>query len=130
MHNTGGSYLEVTCEINVMKVSPVLNISHEYFYAVASNVLFHFRCLCTQILWSTCTPLFVAAEYFYGIFLLNISVKYLYFITVPKEYLTGIFPQNICMGLTCYFFMTLHRIFLRNIYTDQICWGLLDRISD
>ena len=127
MHNTGVTDLEISEQIDIMKVDDVLNISCEYSY-----IHKHFRYLSFIAkfgLWN------ISAELSYRIFIMNICVEYLrqggrYKVNFhPEEYFCGIFTMNIsakyfCSLYKCRNFNFPLQMFLQNIYvfkfTDQI----------
>lgn len=93
MHNTGATELEISEQIDIMKVHDVLNISHEYSYMHKSFTYLWF--IAKFGVWN------ISAELLYGIFFMNISVEYLrqggrYKLNInSEEYLSGIFTMNI-----------------------------------
>ena len=98
MHNTGGGFLEIAPEIDVMKVSYRL----EHF-----SRIFHFRYMCY----------FLKCQYLCKI--IRLFMKYSMFMSV--EYFPGIFLWNICAEYFCRIFLLykrIFRIFLTNISTE------------
>ena len=73
MHNTGGGYLDIEPEIDVMKVRLIWNISPEYFQMLICHILLLFIVPLAQFLHIS---IFSSVEYFCRIFLWNISLEY------------------------------------------------------
>ena len=101
MHNTGGGYLDIEPEIDVMKVRLLWNISPEYFQMSICHILLIFMLTLAQFLR---IGIVTSVEYFCRIFLWNISYgifilhKILWRIFLPNissEFFCGIFVRNI-----------------------------------
>ena len=69
MHNTGETELEISEQIDIMKVHDVLNISREYSYMHKSFT--YLSVIAKFGVWN------ISAELLYGIFLMNICIEYL-----------------------------------------------------
>ena len=93
MHNTGATDLEISEQIDIMKVHDVANICREYSYIYKNFTYLYFI--------ANFGLLNIYAELSYGIFIMNICVEYLrqggqYKLNFnAKEYLCGIFTMNI-----------------------------------
>ena len=101
MHNTGGGYLDIKHEIDIMKVRLLSNISPEYFPMSICHILLIFMLTLAQFL---CIGIVSSVKYFCRIFLWNIS----YGIFILHKILWQIFLRNISSEFFC-------RIFVRNI---------------
>ena len=73
MHNTGGGYLNIEPEIDVMKIRLLWNISPEYFQMSICHILLIFMLTLAQFLR---IGIVTSVKYFCRIFLSNISVEY------------------------------------------------------
>ena len=76
MHNTGGGFLEIAPEIDVMKVSYRLEHFSRIFHFRYMCYFLKFQILCRIIRLFMKHSIFMSVEYFPGIFLWNICAEY------------------------------------------------------